>query len=125
MGRDGQEKLARKARARNREDRMNLKSHLIFSLYTIYGILSKGEPGTSGAYVRLCLCMYVRNNVCTRACYRPTEGQDDEGANARSHTGRGRNSPIAVFFIFLILMYILMRKCVRALNVRVYLCKCA
>lgn len=38
---------------------MKLKSHLIFTLYTIYGILLKGEPGTGGAYVReLCVCAW-------------------------------------------------------------------
>ena len=63
MGRDREEKLARKARGRNREARMNQKSHLIFTLYTIYGILLKGESGTSGAYMRVfcayCVCVLV------------------------------------------------------------------
>lgn len=61
-----------KTGARQGEDRMKLKSHLIFTLYTIYGILLKGEPGTGGAYVReLSMCV-----MCIRACSRPTAGQD-------------------------------------------------
>ena len=48
---------------------MNLKSNLIFTLYTIYGILLKGEPGTSACVrarcIRVC-ALYIC--VCTCVC---------------------------------------------------------
>lgn len=65
QGRDGEEKLAHERHEQEREeDRMNLKSDLIFTLYTIYGILFKGEAGMSGARVFVvmryaCLCTHV------------------------------------------------------------------
>lgn len=62
---------------------MNLKSHLIFTLYTIYGILLKGETGTSG--VRVCfvcvLYVFVRAHVTGQQRGRM------KGQNARSHAG--------------------------------------
>lgn len=94
MGRDGEEKLARKARARKREDRMNLKSHLIFTLYTIYGILLKGEPGTSGAYVYVCCVLYV----CRRTCYRPSAGQDEVAERAVTRGSWQRDAELSFSF---------------------------
>lgn len=56
QGRDGEEKLTHERQEQEREeDRMNLKSDLIFTLYTIYGILFKGEAGMSGARVFVCV----------------------------------------------------------------------
>lgn len=61
-GRDGEEKFAHERQQRERgEDRMILKTHLIFTFYTIYGILFKGE---SGVYVRMCwrcVCLQGRS----------------------------------------------------------------
>lgn len=52
---------------------MHLNTHLIFTLYTIYGILFKGEAEMSGA--RACVPMlasfvYVCVRVCVCACVR-------------------------------------------------------
>lgn len=44
---------------------MNLKSNLIFTLYTIYGILLKGEPGTSGCVRARCMCVCA---LCLCVC---------------------------------------------------------
>lgn len=68
---------------------MKLKSNLIFSLYTIYGILLKGEPGTSGAYVSLCLCVCVIMCVYTHVAGQQ-QGRMMKGQNTRSYAGRGR-----------------------------------
>jgi len=68
---------------------MNLKSHLIFTLYTIYGILLKGESAcTSGA--RAC-GVYVWGGGRARALLQANTraGYRGAGARARSHAGPG------------------------------------
>lgn len=98
-----------KTGARQGEDRMKLKSHLIFTLYTIYGILLKGEPGTGGAYVReLSMCV-----MCIRACSRPTAGQDKPSPlHIHTHTLTDRASHSHVLYVSLCLRVY----CIRVLN---------
>lgn len=98
-----------KTGARQGEDRMKLKSHLIFTLYTIYGILLKGEPGTGGAYVReLSMCV-----LCIRACSRPTAGQDKPSPlHTHTHTLTDRASHSHVLYVSLCLRVY----CIRVLN---------
>lgn len=98
-----------KTGARQGEDRMKLKSHLIFTLYTIYGILLKGEPGTGGAYVReLSMCV-----MCIRACSRPTAGQDKPSPlHTHTHTLTDRASHSHVLYVSLCLRVY----CIRVLN---------
>ena len=87
---------------------MNLKSHFIFTLYTIYGILLKGEPGTSAAYVRVCVCARARY-VCLRA---HVAGQQQGRV---THAGPGRKVRSSHSHVHVCLCAC---ACVRALNVR-------
>lgn len=139
MGRDGEEeKDARKHRSRDAEnDRMNLKSHLIFTLYTIYGILLKGEPcatgrggGEGAADVPVCLCVrLLRVLVCVHALVvGQQQGRTTKGQTARSHTrvlslSLSLRHTHTASYPRALCVCACMRKCVRALNVRAFVCK--
>lgn len=100
---------------------MNLKSHSIFTLYTIYGILFKGEAGMSGA--RVCV-------MCV--CARMLQASSRAGLSGRTrgHTRvlagrRGARALSQGFSFSCTCGSVPARDCVRALNVRAYVCETA